>query len=275
MFALYATVAHTRAARWAITGLVTTVVGAGCLLVGGGYAVFVMPAAGVLIGQGRDQNVLRLLDQVFAEPGLIPVFLGGFVFSIGLLVTSIAVWRRVRCPAGRLCCWLQRRWLACPPSSTSPHQRELAPPSGSRHLLPWRSMSSATREWPDPLQLEEGRPCGLHSSHCEVSENPGRQSHEVQGGGGSRPGADQERSRGSVVGLALERGRDGVRSSMRNTRTQAAVMTHIANLGPLFGMLLDVGGGCTFEVFGNPASQLGEAKAGLDLSVLPSHFQGK
>jgi hypothetical protein len=44
---------------------------------GGGYAVFVMPAAGVLIGQGRDQNVLRLLDQVFAEPGLIPVSLGG------------------------------------------------------------------------------------------------------------------------------------------------------------------------------------------------------
>lgn len=43
---------------------------------GGGYAVFVI-AAGVLIGQGCDQNVLCLLDQVFVEPGLIPVFLGG------------------------------------------------------------------------------------------------------------------------------------------------------------------------------------------------------
>jgi hypothetical protein len=66
MFALYATIAHTRAARWAINGLIATVVGAGCLLMGGGYAVFVMPAAGVLIGQGGDQDVLRLLDQVFA-----------------------------------------------------------------------------------------------------------------------------------------------------------------------------------------------------------------
>jgi hypothetical protein len=76
MFALYAIIAPGRSPRLAITGLVLAVTGATCLLPGTGYAAFVMPAAGVLISQGHDQDVLRLLDQVFAEPGWIPVFLG-------------------------------------------------------------------------------------------------------------------------------------------------------------------------------------------------------
>ena len=58
MFALYAIIARGRAPRTAITGLVLTVAGAGCLLPGTGYAAFVMPAAGVLISQGHDQDVL-------------------------------------------------------------------------------------------------------------------------------------------------------------------------------------------------------------------------
>ena len=37
--------------------------------------------------------MLLLLDQVFAEPGWLPVFLGGFVYFIGLFVMSVAVWR--------------------------------------------------------------------------------------------------------------------------------------------------------------------------------------
>jgi hypothetical protein len=77
MFALYAIIARTRSRRLAIAGLVLIVVGAGCLLPGTGYAAFVVPAAGTLISQGHDQDVLLLLDQVFAEPGWIPVFLGG------------------------------------------------------------------------------------------------------------------------------------------------------------------------------------------------------
>jgi hypothetical protein len=100
MFALYAIIARGRAPRLAITGLVLTVSGAGCLLPGTGYAAFVMPAAGVLISQGHDQDVLRLLDQVFAEPGWIPVFLGGLVYGIGLIVMSVAIWR-----SGRLSRW--------------------------------------------------------------------------------------------------------------------------------------------------------------------------
>lgn len=93
MFALYAIIARTRSRRSAIAGLVLIVVGAGCLLPGTGYAAFVVPAAGILISQGHDQDVLLLLDQVFAEPGWLPVFLGGFVYFIGLFVMSIAVWR--------------------------------------------------------------------------------------------------------------------------------------------------------------------------------------
>jgi hypothetical protein len=92
MYALYAIIARTPPRRTAITGLVLTVVGAGCLLPGTGYAAFVVPAAGILISQGHDQDVLRLLDQVFAEPGWIPVFLGGLLYPVGLLVMSIAVW---------------------------------------------------------------------------------------------------------------------------------------------------------------------------------------
>jgi hypothetical protein len=52
-----------------------------------------VPAAGLLISQGHEQDVVRLLDQVYREPGLIPVFIGGLVYNIGLVITSVAVWR--------------------------------------------------------------------------------------------------------------------------------------------------------------------------------------
>jgi hypothetical protein len=93
MFALYATLAHTPGRRWAMTGLILTVCGACFVLVGGGFAVIVVPAAGLLISQGHEQDVVRLLDQVYREPGLIPVFIGGLVYNIGLVITSVAVWR--------------------------------------------------------------------------------------------------------------------------------------------------------------------------------------
>lgn len=53
-----------------------------------------------------------------------------------------------------------------------------------------------------------------------------------------------------------------------------AVLTHMANLGELLGKLLEVGGGCEFEVFGSPSAQLLEAGAALGPSVF-SYFQGK
>jgi hypothetical protein len=93
MFAIYGALAGTRARRWALAGLVVTVGGACLLLPGTGFAAFVMPAAGVLISQGHEQDVLRLLDQVFQEPGWIAVFLGGIVHNLGLVVMGVAVWR--------------------------------------------------------------------------------------------------------------------------------------------------------------------------------------
>ncbi len=53
----------------------------------------------------------------------------------------------------------------------------------------------------------------------------------------------------------------------------AAVLAHIGNLGDVFGKLLETGGGCSFEVFGSPSSELREAVSGLDLTVFTS-FQG-
>jgi hypothetical protein len=67
MFALYATLAHTPWRRWAGAGLILTVCGACFVLVGGGFAIIVVPAAGLLISQGHEQNVVRLLDQVYRE----------------------------------------------------------------------------------------------------------------------------------------------------------------------------------------------------------------
>ena len=54
-----------------------------------------------------------------------------------------------------------------------------------------------------------------------------------------------------------------------------AVLAHVAGLADLFGQLLEVGGGCTFEVCGTPSAELVEATAGLQLTVFPSHYQSK
>jgi hypothetical protein len=101
LFAVYGALAGTRARGWALAVLAATVGGACLLLPGPGFATFVMPAAGVLISQGHEQDVLRLLDQVFQEPDWIPVFLGGIVHTLGLVVLCVAVWR-----SGALARWV-------------------------------------------------------------------------------------------------------------------------------------------------------------------------
>jgi len=75
-----------------------TVVGACLLLPGTGYAIVVMPAAGILISQGHEQDVLRLLDQVFKEPALILGFIGGIVYTASPIVVGVAVWRSTSMP---------------------------------------------------------------------------------------------------------------------------------------------------------------------------------
>ncbi len=101
-FALYGVLSRGVARHWAMAGLVVTVVGACLLLPGTAYVLVVMPAAGILISQGNDQEILRLLDQIFREPGWIPLFLGGIVYSLSPIVLGIAVWRSAMMP----------RWVA-------------------------------------------------------------------------------------------------------------------------------------------------------------------
>jgi hypothetical protein len=102
MFALYAAIADTQGRRWAVADLVLTVCRAGFLLPGTGFATLVMPAAGISISQGHEEDVLRLLEQVFQEPAWIPVFLGGILYNIGQIVMGVAVWRSGAMP----------RWVA-------------------------------------------------------------------------------------------------------------------------------------------------------------------
>jgi quinol monooxygenase YgiN len=54
----------------------------------------------------------------------------------------------------------------------------------------------------------------------------------------------------------------------------AAVLAHIGNLGEVLGRILETGGGCSFEVLGNPSPELRDAFSGLDVTVF-AVFQGK
>lgn len=91
--ALFVVLAATRAHRLALIGLLVTVGSAGVFLSGMAYPVIVMPAAGVVIGEGSSEPILRLLDQIFREPAWIPVFLAGIAYHIGWVIMGWAVWR--------------------------------------------------------------------------------------------------------------------------------------------------------------------------------------
>lgn len=55
----------------------------------------------------------------------------------------------------------------------------------------------------------------------------------------------------------------------------AALLAHVGSLGSIFGTLLELGGGCRFEVFGNATAEVREATAELDMTFFPSPLQGK
>jgi hypothetical protein len=46
-------------------------------------------------------------------------------------------------------------------------------------------------------------------------------------------------------------------------------------LGDTLGKLVDLGGGCELELFGNPSVPMPDAGAGIHRAVFRSHFQGK
>jgi hypothetical protein len=53
-----------------------------------------------------------------------------------------------------------------------------------------------------------------------------------------------------------------------------AVLAHRAHLGDRIGKLIEIGGGCEFEVFGNPSAQLRQASAALAPAAF-NYFPGK
>ena len=93
LVALFVVLGATRARGVALVGMLVTLGAAGVFLSGMAYPVIVMPAAGIMIRQGADEPILRLLDQVFREPAWIPVFLAGFVYNIGWIIVGVALWR--------------------------------------------------------------------------------------------------------------------------------------------------------------------------------------
>ena len=54
-----------------------------------------------------------------------------------------------------------------------------------------------------------------------------------------------------------------------------ALLAHIANLGETFGKLVDLGGGCELELFGDPSFPMADTDAGVHRSVFRSPFQDK
>jgi quinol monooxygenase YgiN len=54
----------------------------------------------------------------------------------------------------------------------------------------------------------------------------------------------------------------------------SALVAHIANLGDTFAKLVELGGGCQLELFGDPPS-VADPGAGVQRSVFRSRFQGK
>jgi len=58
-------------------------------------------------------------------------------------------------------------------------------------------------------------------------------------------------------------------------RDSDALLAHIANVGHAFARLVELGGGCELEMFGDRPAQLRDPSAGPRHSVFPTYFQGK
>jgi quinol monooxygenase YgiN len=54
-----------------------------------------------------------------------------------------------------------------------------------------------------------------------------------------------------------------------------ALLAHVANVGEAFDRLVELGGACELQIFGEPSDRFLETTGGLRRSVFPSYFQGK
>jgi quinol monooxygenase YgiN len=54
-----------------------------------------------------------------------------------------------------------------------------------------------------------------------------------------------------------------------------ALLAHITKTDKVFARLIELGGACELEMFGNPPAHLDAAPIGLQRSLFPSYLQGK
>jgi hypothetical protein len=92
VFALYVRLAATAQERLAFVGLVMTVGLVVLFLPIMGFALYVVPAVGSLVDQGRPE-MIDVMDQTFTEPSLPIAFLGGILWQVGGVLLGIAMWR--------------------------------------------------------------------------------------------------------------------------------------------------------------------------------------
>ena len=91
-FALYARLARTDSERWALGGLVVTIVSLAVYLPLLGVVAYVLPAVGGLIESGQT-DALVVLDRTWADPLVILPFLGGIRENVGVALMGVGIWR--------------------------------------------------------------------------------------------------------------------------------------------------------------------------------------
>jgi hypothetical protein len=92
VLALYLRLSATRRERLALAGLVTTVGFVVLFLPITGFAFYVVPAIGKLVGEGST-GMLDVMDQTFLEPFIVIPGLAGILWNVGIILFGIAVWR--------------------------------------------------------------------------------------------------------------------------------------------------------------------------------------
>lgn len=91
-FALYARLARTESERWALGGLVVTIVSLAFYLPLLGVVAYVLPAVGGLVESGQT-DALGVLDRTWTDPLVILPLLGGILENVGVTLMGVGIWR--------------------------------------------------------------------------------------------------------------------------------------------------------------------------------------
>lgn len=91
-FALYAHLARTRAERWALAGLVVTVVFGALYAPLLGVVTYALPAAGALVESGGT-DAMAVIDRTWTDPFIFLPFVSAILSYVGVVLMGVAVWR--------------------------------------------------------------------------------------------------------------------------------------------------------------------------------------